>query len=116
MNPHMAADTQGDQQIRPVSPVAMMNYQRRTFATATAATAVALQHALAQSAEKAQGMISPVITRTAAAEGFKRDALAARTQEGQLNCLPRPLHWVHQQLGFSAVHVQNGGFRHRPSR
>src|SRR6266404_6958078 len=116
MNPHMAADTQGDQQIRPVTPLTMMNHQRRTFATATAAKAVALQHALAQSTEKAQGMISPVITWAAAAEGFQRDALAARTQEGQLNCLPRPLHWVHQQLGFSGVRAQNSGFRQRPSR
>src|SRR5260370_36690607 len=40
-------------------PVAMMNHQRRTLATATAAKAVALQHALAQSAEKAQRMMSP---------------------------------------------------------
>jgi hypothetical protein len=62
MNQYMAADTQGDQQIRPVAPLTMMNHQRRTLATATAAKAVAFQHALAQSAEKAQGMMPPVIT------------------------------------------------------
>jgi len=66
-------------------PVAMMDHQRRTLATATAAKAVALQHALAQSAEKAQRMMAPVITRAAAAEGFQRDPLATRTEEGQLN-------------------------------
>jgi len=53
MDPHMAADAQGDQQTRPVAPVTMMDHQRRALATATAAKAVALQHALAQSTEKA---------------------------------------------------------------
>ena len=82
MNPHMAADTQGDQQIRSVALVAMMNHQRRPPVTATAAKAVALQHALAQSTEEAQGMISPVITLAAAAEGFQRNPLAAGTEQG----------------------------------
>ena len=49
----MAADAQGDQQILPVVPVAMMDHQRRTLTTATAAEAVPLQHAFAQSTEKA---------------------------------------------------------------
>ena len=84
----MAADAQGDQQTRPVAPVTMMDHQRRTLATATAAKAVALQHALAQSAEKAQRMMPPVITRAAAAEGFQRDSLATRTEKRQLNRLP----------------------------
>jgi len=53
MDAYMAADAQGDQQIRPVVPVAMMDHQRGTLATTTAAKAIALQHALAQSAEKA---------------------------------------------------------------
>jgi hypothetical protein len=70
----------------------MMDHQRRTLATAPAAKAVALQHVLAQSAEKAQRMMSPVITRAAAAEGFQRDPLATRTQEGQLHSLPVPLY------------------------
>jgi hypothetical protein len=47
MDPYMAADTQGDQQIRSIASVAMMDDQRRTLATTTAAKAVALQHALA---------------------------------------------------------------------
>jgi hypothetical protein len=49
----MATDAQGDQQIRPVASIAMMNHQRRTFASTTAAEAVPLQHTLAQSTEKA---------------------------------------------------------------
>ena len=53
MDPYMAADAQGDQHIRPVAPVAMMDHERRTLATTTAAKAVALQYTLAQSAEKA---------------------------------------------------------------
>jgi len=53
MDPYMAADAQGDQQIRPIAPVTMMDHQRRTLATTAAAKVVALQHALAQSAEKA---------------------------------------------------------------
>jgi hypothetical protein len=55
---YMAADAQGDQQIRPVVSVAMMDHQCRTLATSTAAEAVPLQHALAQSAEKAYRMMS----------------------------------------------------------
>ena len=85
MDAYMAADAKGDQQIRSVAAVAMMNHQRRPLVTATAAKAVALQHALAQSTEEAQGMISPVITWAAAAEGFQGDPLAARTEKGQLN-------------------------------
>jgi hypothetical protein len=48
----MAADAQGDQQNRPVVPVAMMDHQRRTLATTTPAELVSLQYALAQSTEK----------------------------------------------------------------
>jgi len=92
MDPYMAADAQGDQQIRPIAPVTIMDHQRRTLATTAAAKAVTLEHALAQSAEKAQRMISLVITRAAAAEGFQRDPLAARTEEGQLHSGPSPLH------------------------
>jgi hypothetical protein len=49
MDAYMAADAQGYQQIRPVAPVAMMDYQRRTPATTTTAKAVPLQHALTES-------------------------------------------------------------------
>jgi hypothetical protein len=50
----MAADAQGDRQILPVASVATMDHPSRPLATATAAKGVALQHALAQSAEKVQ--------------------------------------------------------------
>jgi hypothetical protein len=46
MDAYMAADAQGDQQIRPVEPVAMMDHQRPTLATTTGAKAVPLQDAL----------------------------------------------------------------------
>ena len=79
MDAYMAADAQGDQQIRPVAPVAMMDHQRRALATATAAEAIPLQYTLAQSTEEPKRMMAPVITRAAAAESFQRDPLAART-------------------------------------
>jgi len=61
MDPYMAADAKGDQRIRSVVSVAMMNYQRRTLATTTAAKAIAHQQPLAQSAKKAQRMMPPII-------------------------------------------------------
>ena len=88
MDPYMAADAQGHQQIRLVAPVAMMDHEGRPLATTTAAEAVALQNPLPQSADKAQRMMAPVVTRAAAAESSQRDPLAARTKEGQLNWLP----------------------------
>jgi hypothetical protein len=47
MNPYVAADAQGDQQLHAVALVSMMDHQRRAPATTTAAKAVALQHAFA---------------------------------------------------------------------
>jgi hypothetical protein len=61
MDPYMAADAKGDQQIGSVVPVAMMNYQGRTLATTTAAKAIAHQHPFAQSAKKAQRMMPSII-------------------------------------------------------
>ena len=52
MNAYVTADTKGDQDIRSVALVTMMNYQRRTLATTTAAKAVPHEHPLAQTAEK----------------------------------------------------------------
>ncbi len=52
MDAYMAADAQGDQQIRAVLPVAMMHDQRRTLVTTTAAEAAPLQRLLAQSTKK----------------------------------------------------------------
>jgi hypothetical protein len=62
MNACMAADTQGDQQIRSVVSSAMMDHQRRAFAAAAAAESIALQHSFAQATEKAQRMMPPIIT------------------------------------------------------
>jgi hypothetical protein len=61
MDAYMAPDAKGDQQIRSVAPVAMMNYQGRTLAATTAAKAVARQHPFAQSVKKAQRMMPPII-------------------------------------------------------
>jgi len=61
MDPYMAADATGDQQIRSVVPVAMMNYQGRTLATTTAAKAITHRHPLAQSVKTAQRMMLPII-------------------------------------------------------
>ena len=52
MDAYMAADAQGDQQIRPVVPVAMMDHQRRTLATTTTAETVPLQYALTESTKE----------------------------------------------------------------
>ena len=61
MNAYVTADAKGDQDIRSVAPVTMMNYQRRTLATTTAAKAVPHEHPLAQTAEKAQRMMPSII-------------------------------------------------------
>jgi len=61
MDAYMAADAKGDQEIRPVPLVTMMNYQRRTFATTSAAKTVPHQHPFAQATKKAQRMMSPII-------------------------------------------------------
>ena len=53
MDTYMTADAKGDQEIRSVTPVAMMNYQRRTLPTTAAAKAVAHQYPLVQTAKKA---------------------------------------------------------------
>ena len=61
MNAYVTADTKGDQDIRSVALVTMMNYQRRTLATTTAAKAAPHEHPLAQTAEKAQRMMPSII-------------------------------------------------------
>lgn len=62
MNAYMTADAEGDQQIRAVAAVAMMNHQRRLLATTTAAKAVTQQHPFAQTIKKPQRMMPPIIT------------------------------------------------------
>ena len=61
MDAYMAPDAKGDQQIRSVVPVAMMNYQSRALATTTAPKAVAQQNPFAKSVKKAQRMMPPII-------------------------------------------------------
>jgi len=48
----MAASAQGDQLLRFIAQVAVMNHQRRARTADPAPEAVPLQHALSQSAEK----------------------------------------------------------------
>ncbi len=62
MDAYMVAEAKGDQQIRSVAAVAMMNHQRRTLATTTAAKAVPHQHPFTQTAKKVQRMMPPIIT------------------------------------------------------
>ena len=62
MNAYMAADTQGDQQVRLVILAPMMDHQRGALAAAAAAEPIALQYPFAQSAKKAQRMMPPIIT------------------------------------------------------
>ena len=47
MDAYMAADTQGDQQIRLVMSAPMMDHQRRALAAAAAAEPIAFQHSFA---------------------------------------------------------------------
>jgi hypothetical protein len=68
----------------------MMNHQAGAGATAAAAEAIAPDHALAQAAEKAQGMLAPIVTAAAAAQPFQLDMLAAGTEQGEL-ARPSPL-------------------------
>ena len=85
MDPHMAANAQGDQHVRLVASIAMMNHQTRTCTARPATEAVALQHFLAHSTKESQGMILPIVARATAAEGFQLDRLfPARAQQRQL--------------------------------
>jgi hypothetical protein len=80
MHAYMAADAQGDQCFILVVFAPMMNDQAGSDATSLAAEAIAPDHALAPAAEKAQGMLAPVVTGTAAAQPFQLDMFAARAE------------------------------------
>src|SRR5256885_9741289 len=87
MDPYMAADAQGHEQIRLVAPVAMMDHQGRLLATTTAAEAVACQNPLPQSTEKAQRMTAPVVTRAAALPAIGvREAARRESGRGSPHC------------------------------
>lgn len=84
MNAYMAADAQGDQQIRSVVRVPVMDYQRRTLATTTAA--VALQHARAV---RRKTVANPVAghNMSGRSRGFSARS-ACRTDRGRTIAIP----------------------------
>ena len=90
MHAYVAADAQGDHRFVLVVFAPMMNDQAGSDATSLAAEAIAPDHALAPAAEKAQGMLAPVVTRTAAAQPFQLDMLATGTEQSKL-ARPSPL-------------------------
>jgi hypothetical protein len=87
---HVAADAQGDQCFILVVFAPVMNHQAGAAATSLAAEAIASHYALAPAAEKAQGVLAPVVTATAAAQPFQLDMLAAGAQQSEL-ARPSPL-------------------------
>jgi hypothetical protein len=63
----------------------MMNQEPCPRAARQAAETVALKHAFSHAPEKAQRVIAPIVTSTAAAESFQFYSLSpARTEKGQL--------------------------------
>jgi hypothetical protein len=90
MHAYIAADAQGDQCVIIVVFGPVMNYQAGVGATPLAAEAIAPDYALAPASEKAQGMLAPVVTATAAAQPFQLDMLAAGAQQREL-ARPSPL-------------------------
>ena len=67
MHAYVAADAQGDQCFILVVFAPMMNDQAGSDATSLTTEAIAPDDALAQAAEKAQGVLAAVVTGTAAA-------------------------------------------------
>jgi len=90
MHAYVAADAQGDQCFILVIFAPMMNHQAGSDATSLAAEAIAPDDALAPAAEKAQGMLAPVVTGTAAAQPFQLDMFATGAEQGEL-ARPSPL-------------------------
>ena len=87
---YVAADAQGNQCFILVVFAPMMNDQAGSDATSLAAEAIAPDYAQAPATEKAQGMLAPVVTRTAAAQPFQLDMLATGTEQSKL-ARPSPL-------------------------
>jgi hypothetical protein len=90
MHPYVAADAQGDQCFILVVFAPMMNDQAGSDAASLAAEAIAPDYALAPAAEKAQGMLAPVVTGTAAAQPLQLDMFATGTEQSEL-ARPPPL-------------------------
>jgi len=90
MHAYVAADAQGDQRFVLVVFAPIMNDQAGSDATSLAAEAIAPDNALTPAAEKAQGMLTPVVAGTAAAQPFQLEMFAAGTEQGKL-ARPSPL-------------------------
>ena len=84
MHAYVAADAQGDQCFIFIVFGPMMNDQAGSDATSLAAEAIAPDYALAPAAEKAQGMLVPIVTGTAAAQPFQLDMFATGAQQSEL--------------------------------
>jgi hypothetical protein len=81
VNAHMTTNAQGDERFRLIVLVTMMNQQSRAGVAGATAEMVAFHHLFTQSAEETYGMMTPVITGTAAATSFQFDSATARTKK-----------------------------------
>jgi hypothetical protein len=90
IHPYVAADAQSDQRFIFIIFAPMMDDQTGSDATSLATEAIAPDDPLAPAAEKAQGMLAPVITGTAAAQPFQLDMFATGTEQSEL-ARPSPL-------------------------
>jgi hypothetical protein len=85
---HVAADTEGKQELLFIALVAVMDQQARARATPAASESVALQYAISQSTEQSQRTILPVVTRTTAPQSFQLNRpCPAQAKEGKLTRL-----------------------------
>src|SRR5271168_934202 len=93
----------------------MMNDQAGSDATSLAAEAIAPDYAFAPATEKAEGMLAPVVTGTAAAQPFQLDMLATGAEQSEL-ARPPPLfekleafHWPLAQIGKNCCWLRSNG-------
>jgi hypothetical protein len=105
MHAHVAADAQGDQGFILVVFAPMMNDQAGSDAASLAAEAIAPDDALAPTAEKAQGMLAPVVTGTAAAQPFQLDMVATGAEQSEL---ARPPPFFEKLQAFHRPLAQDG--------
>jgi hypothetical protein len=84
MHAYVTADAQGDQCVIIVVFGPVMNYQAGVGATPLAAEAIAPDHALAPAAEKAQGMLAPVVTARQQPSRFSWTCLPQGQMQGEL--------------------------------
>jgi hypothetical protein len=81
MHPHVTPNAQRNERALVTVAGPMMNQEPQACTAGPAAEAIAPDHALAQATEKAQGMLPPVIARTATAEALQLDGLPASAQQ-----------------------------------